>query len=174
MNNIQRARWCFTLNSYDDNTNYEVYLSDPVHDIKRAVVGFEVSPSTERLHLQGYLEMKRSYRIGHMKKIFANGYWFPSTHTPYENYKHCVKQHRFIVVGNFASEQMRLELIIRLFTDTSLSTIQDPASVAKQVIMFTDAPHPPIVPNNNCVAQPIGNFLRLLIKDENYLNKSVL
>ena len=66
----QRSRWVFTLN-YDENTNYKEHLLKDEFKIRRAVFGYERGPQTGTKHIQGYLELDRSYRIVHVKGVIS-------------------------------------------------------------------------------------------------------
>ena len=56
---LQRARYVFTLNNYQQGVNYKEYLSRPEFKITRAIVGYEIGENGIP-HLQGYVELQRS------------------------------------------------------------------------------------------------------------------
>ena len=73
----QQNRWVFTLkffNNYDENVNWREHLAKEKHKIKRAVFCYERGAETGTRHIQGYVELVRSYRLSHVKrKNFAFG-----------------------------------------------------------------------------------------------------
>ena len=102
----QRSRWVFTLNNYDENTNYKEHLLKDEFKIRRAVFGYERGPQTGTKHIQGYLELDRSYRIVHVKRIFPTAYWEAATRSALSNYEYCTKSGRYEVIGDFLRENM--------------------------------------------------------------------
>ena len=81
----QRSRWVFTLNNYDEKTNYREHLLKDEFKIRRAVFGYERGPQTGTKHIQGYLELDRSCRIVHIKRISPTAYWEVATRRALSN-----------------------------------------------------------------------------------------
>ena len=98
--NIQRHRWTFTLNNYDGNVNYKNYMCKSQFKVSRAVWGQEIGVNGIP-HLQGYLELQRSLRLHHVKKIFLTGHWEGATENSLVNYRYCTKDGDFEVIGDF-------------------------------------------------------------------------
>ena len=88
---VQVSKWCYTLNNYTENYDYEEYLKRADFKIKRVVYGREVAPTTGTKHHQGYIEFFRSVRLGHVKKIFNTAYWVPAQGTSLQNFRYCTK-----------------------------------------------------------------------------------
>ena len=101
--NIQRSRWTFTLNNYDGNVDYKNYMCKPEFKVSRAVWGREIGVNGIP-HLQGYLELERSLRLSHVRKIFPTGHWEGATENSLRNYRYCTKDGDFEVIGNFSAE----------------------------------------------------------------------
>ena len=99
----QRCRWAFTLNNYQQDTNFKEHMSKNEFNVARAVWGYEVG-TTGIPHLQGYIELKRSYRMSFLKKIFASAHWFVPNGTPKDNYLYCTKSGRYGTIGDFSKE----------------------------------------------------------------------
>lgn len=116
----QVRRWCFTINNYNADFNFKEHLTLPLWKIKRAVWGFEVGSRTGTKHVQGYLELVRSSRLGSVRRILPQAHWEPARASSLINYKYCTKSGHFATIGDFTSE-MRGYLS---------SEIKPPASVA--------------------------------------------
>ena len=100
----QWSRWTFTLNNYDEAINYREYLSRGERKIKRAVFGFERGAETGTRHIQGYLELDRSYRISHVKKKFPSAHWEFAIRGALANYEYCSKSGVYDCIGDFSRE----------------------------------------------------------------------
>ena len=100
----QRARWVFIVNNYATNFDYRNRFQLTNFKIRRVVWGREVGENGTR-HLQGYLELLRSYRKSHVLKIFSTAYWAPARGTSLENYLYCTKDNDFETVGDFSRER---------------------------------------------------------------------
>ena len=105
----QRCRWAFTLNNFDKDVDFIQYLNCSEFHIKRAVWGYEVAPQKGRENLPGYLELKRSFRISHVRKIFSSAHWEGAHGSALKNYEYCTKSDMFDFIGNFPLQQRGLE-----------------------------------------------------------------
>lgn len=56
-------RWCFTCWDFNKMTRIKTHLCDYV------VVGIENCPLTQKQHYQGYIEFKKPYELGSVKRI---------------------------------------------------------------------------------------------------------
>ena len=101
----QKARWTFTLNNYNENVNYKDYLSRHSFRIKRPVWGYEIS-SNNVPHLQGYMELERSFRRSHVLKILPSAHWEGANGDSLANYRYCTKDGRYDVIGDFSREEI--------------------------------------------------------------------
>ena len=99
----QRERWIFTYHNYEENVNYGQYLRSSEFMIQRAIWGYEVGDRGTR-HLQGYVELKRSLRLSHVRKIFRNAFWQGAKGNARANYKYCSKGGKFETIGDFSKE----------------------------------------------------------------------
>ena len=101
----QVTRWCFTLNNYVETPNhYKVHFSNEAFQIKRAVWGKEVAPNTRTKHLQGYLEMRRSFRLAYMKTILPTAHFEKAIRSGLINFKYCIKDGDYEVLGDWSKE----------------------------------------------------------------------
>ena len=101
---LQRSRWTFTLNNYDKNVNYKNHFRQNQFKVSRAVWGYEIG-SNGIEHLQGYLELQRSLRLSHVAKILPMAHWEGAREDSLVNYRYCVKDGHFDLIGDFSFEQ---------------------------------------------------------------------
>lgn len=97
---MQAVRWCFTLNNYDESINYVEYFGRVEFGIRRGIWGREVGEQGTR-HLQGYVEFKRSVRLGKCRKVLDRGHWEKARGTPKENYEYCIKDGSYETLGEW-------------------------------------------------------------------------
>lgn len=95
------TRWCFTLNNYEEDFNYEEYFLKKEHKIRRLVFGKEVGEQGTP-HLQGYVEFNRNVRFKHCKSVLPGAHWEVAKGTALENYEYCSKDENFKVIGEWA------------------------------------------------------------------------
>ena len=100
---VQRKRWGFVVNNYNPSTNFRLILANDQFQVDRVVYGFERS-NTGTPHLQGYLELKRTQRLSHVKKIFPTAHWYGADGNALQNYSYCTKGGKFDVIGDFSKE----------------------------------------------------------------------
>ncbi|AEF97834.1 replication initiation protein [Banana bunchy top alphasatellite 3] len=93
-------KWCFTLN-YSSAAEREDFLSRlKEDDVYYAVVGDEVAPSSGQKHLQGYLSLKKSMKLGGLKKRYSSkAHWEKARGTDKENSKYCSKETLILEIG---------------------------------------------------------------------------
>lgn len=104
----QKSRWAFTINNYSTDLNFKQYLSHADFRIKRAVWGYEVSPGNGTRHIQGYLELQRTFRICHVRKIFSTAHWSVAYGTALKNFQYCTKGGNYDAIGDFSAEEAGL------------------------------------------------------------------
>ena len=102
----QRKRWVFTLNNYEEGRNYREHLAKEEHKIRRAVFGYERGAEFGTRHIQGYLELDRTYRIAHVKRILPTAHWEGAKRCAAANYDYCTKSGHFEVIGDFSQENL--------------------------------------------------------------------
>ena len=61
------THFVFTLNNFDKDHDYKAELLNTAYQVKRAIVGREVGPTSEIPHLQGYVQLIRDQRITFVK-----------------------------------------------------------------------------------------------------------
>ena len=67
------AEWCFTLNNPASKTNF---WNKPLDSsIKYAIWQIEKSPSTNTIHVQGYVELSSKQRLSALKKWISTAHW---------------------------------------------------------------------------------------------------
>ena len=103
----QRSRWVFTLNNYDENVNWREHLAKEEHKIKRAFFGYERGAEAGTRHIQGYVELDRSYRLSHVKRILPSAFWDVARRNAQSNYKYCTKGGHYDCIGDFSRETVR-------------------------------------------------------------------
>nr|WET17292.1 replication associated protein [Banana bunchy top alphasatellite 3]WET17295.1 replication associated protein [Banana bunchy top alphasatellite 3]WET17296.1 replication associated protein [Banana bunchy top alphasatellite 3] len=93
-------KWCFTLN-YSNATEREDFLSLlKEEDLRYAVVGDEVAPSTGQKHLQGYISLRKSMKLGGLKKKYsAKAHWEKAKGSDEDNTKYCSKETLILELG---------------------------------------------------------------------------
>ena len=101
---LQRSRWTFTLNNYDKNVNYKNHFCQNQFKVSRAVWGYEIG-SNGIEHLQGNLELQRSLRLSRVAKILPMAHWEGAREDSLVNYRYCVKDGHFDLIGEFSLEQ---------------------------------------------------------------------
>ena len=106
----QRARWIFTLHNFNRNFDYRQYLLNDEFRIKRAVLGYEIAPTTGTRHIQGYIELCRSLRYTHVKRIFSGARWEPAYASSLRNYEYCTKSGHYEVIGDFTNEERGIDI----------------------------------------------------------------
>ena len=127
---MQRQRWGFTFNNYPSSLNIRSHLSIDNFFIKRAVWGFEIGASGTP-HLQGYLELKRSLRLSHVKKIFPSAYWFAANGNSFQNFRYCTKSGNFDLIGDFTKEQLGAEQKMPLTISLTLKGLLSPVTCSQ-------------------------------------------
>ena len=101
--NIQRKRWGFTYNDYPRDKDYKSHFASDEFNIERAVWGYEKS-SSGTPHLQGYLELSRSFRLGFLKRILQSAHWYAVNGNSKVNFDYCTKSGNFDFYGDFSKE----------------------------------------------------------------------
>lgn len=105
----QRFRnWCFT--EYNMNFDWEtVYRSN--ENIRYICVGKEVCPTTQRPHLQGWVQLEKPRRLSTMKKeINKECHWAGCRGDEFSNEKYCKKDNDFKTFGQFKTQGYRTDL----------------------------------------------------------------
>ena len=74
--------------------------------VKRAVLRYEQGAENGTPHVQGYLELERSYRIAHVKRIYPTAHWEGARRSAQVNFEYCTKSGNFDVIGDFPREQL--------------------------------------------------------------------
>ena len=90
----QYQRWVLTYHGFQSSFELGAiasYLQRPEFKVKRAVCGREFATNSEIPHLQGYIELVRSYRRTHVLNIFRNAYWEGARGSAADNYRYCTK-----------------------------------------------------------------------------------
>lgn len=90
MTNTQARGWCYTLNNYTVEENYEVM--EIVCDYH--VCGNEVG-ETGTPHLQGYLYFKGKKSLRQVKAMIPRAHWEPQRGTCDQAIEYCMKEGRF-------------------------------------------------------------------------------
>ena len=92
-----------TINIIVTRTTYHILQ---VTSFERAVWGNEKSSSGTH-HLQGYLELSRSFRLGFLKRILQSAHWYAVNGNSNVNFDYCTKSGNFDFYGDFSKEMSR-------------------------------------------------------------------
>nr|WET17281.1 replication associated protein [Banana bunchy top alphasatellite 2]WET17282.1 replication associated protein [Banana bunchy top alphasatellite 2] len=97
---MSASRWTFTLH-YSDATERGKFLATlKEEDVHYAVVGDETAPNTGRKHLQGYLSLKKRFRISGIKKKYSSrAHWEKARGSDYDNKAYCSKEALILELG---------------------------------------------------------------------------
>jgi len=94
----QRKRtWVFTKFAYDDE--YIQNIRENKRDAHYMVWGYETCPTTDRLHLQGYIRWKTVKSFAQMKKVYPGAYIYPAIAGDMKNREYCTKGRLFEEYG---------------------------------------------------------------------------
>lgn len=86
--------WCFTLNNYTNELYIELQ-SRLIRQSKYAIIGEEISPSTQTPHLQGYVSFNKRVRFAGAKSIIGSTAHIESARgSPRQNREYCSKDRR--------------------------------------------------------------------------------
>ena len=105
----QVSRWSFTLWNYDRNYDYLNHLKRHEFKVKRCVFSHEVDEETGIAHIHGYLELWRTMRLSHMRKILPRAHWKPAKKSSLVNYRGCVKGEKstyLVIVSSLQDEYL--------------------------------------------------------------------
>ena len=86
----QVRRWVFTQH-VDVVGEVDEYLKR-LNVAQRYVCQVERAPTTNKLHIQGYVEFKNGRTFGGMKRLLDKAHWEPAKGDATENYNYCTKE----------------------------------------------------------------------------------
>lgn len=92
----RKTFYCFTVPNYV--TNYDEIIRQLKLISKKGIVGKEVCPTTNTLHLQGYISLIKPMRITEMK-ILGNPHFEACKGNEEQNIKYCSKENNYITWG---------------------------------------------------------------------------
>lgn len=104
---MSRAKyWCFTLNNYTDVELDLVRGLEQHEDVTYLICGKERGDN-ETPHLQGYLELKRRFRIRQLKQLpgLTRAHFEPRKGTQAQAADYCTKEGDFFEIGTKATVQ---------------------------------------------------------------------
>lgn len=91
--------WCFTCFNYDATTETELQALYP-ETISYICYGYEVCPTTDNPHLQGYMKLTNKKRFDQVIKFFnVHPSIFVCKGTPEQNYIYCSKDGKSFELG---------------------------------------------------------------------------
>ena len=93
MSNQQGKRWCFTINFPLDTLSQEI--EDFARGISWGVYGncqCEISPTTQRPHIQGFVQFATNQRFNKVKQLHPTAHWSKSVGTLEQNEAYCTKE----------------------------------------------------------------------------------
>lgn len=102
----RHTNWCFTLNygaaGQLDDLAARAFV-DHLPDITNyGIVGFESAPTTNQLHLQGYIQLSSRKRLSELKRLPEGStvHWEPARGDEVENRAYCTKTRETDLVPN--------------------------------------------------------------------------
>ena len=141
--NSQRQRWGFTFNNYSPSLDVRAHLSKSNFLVKRGIWGYERGERGTP-HLQGYLELKRSLRPSHLRKIFPTAYWYGARGSAAQNVQYCIKEGNFDVLGDFSheltgssSKSLSLTEVVKAVVEETLRREAEPCGSAQNELSVT-------------------------------------
>lgn len=73
------------------------------------VFGHEVCPNTQKVHLQGYIYLKRKLRFHSLHKLFPKAHFEPAKLDPCANFIYCTKDGNFVSYGDLREAMIHFE-----------------------------------------------------------------
>lgn len=84
--------WCFTIFLIEGDEDGSLSLTNfPWPDLRYGLYQLERCPDTGRLHLQGYAQFTKRFRLSGLKKLHPSAHWACARGTPAENEAYCTK-----------------------------------------------------------------------------------
>ena len=83
-------QWCFTWHDYPENWAELFQALKP--KLAGYIIGCETCPTTQRVHMQGWIEMNKKGRPMSELKLPREVHWDKARGTPRENYNYCTKE----------------------------------------------------------------------------------
>lgn len=93
------TRWCFTLNNYIKAEEDALFAADA----KYMVAGYEVAPSTQTPHLQGYVVFNKRVYLKSLQALSPRAHWEMAKLSSAVNVEYCKKGGAFREVGTIPS-----------------------------------------------------------------------
>lgn len=100
---VRARRWCFTwhIEPEDVSNRFLRFLETAC---VRAVYGHEKCPTTQRSHLQGYLECKNQVELNTLKELDSKIHWEKAMGSPEQNLAYCTKDGDFRKFGHWPTQ----------------------------------------------------------------------
>jgi len=92
-------RWCFTWHEYPDE--YLTVLATMATNLEGFIYGEEVCPTTNKPHIQGYIEFKSPMRPFEFKELPKCIHWEKAKGTKQANLAYCSKEGSYTKSPNF-------------------------------------------------------------------------
>nr|WAE42265.1 MAG: replication associated protein [Cressdnaviricota sp.] len=113
--------WLFTLNNYTDE---EVQYIKSIQCVY-LIFGYELAPTTNTPHLQGYIYFKSAISFSTAKKRLPRSHVLNANGTPQENKTYCSKSGNFYEVGTLPSPGKRNDILaIKEYVKTPGSNVE--------------------------------------------------
>lgn len=93
MSNQQGKRWCFTIQFPLDTLSREI--TDFARGINWGVYGncqCEISPTTQRPHIQGFVQFDSNHRLSAVKALHGTAHWEKAKGSLKDNEAYCTKE----------------------------------------------------------------------------------
>lgn len=97
--------WCITAFTADPRRNYDF------DTMQYLIVGNETCPTTQKLHYQTFVQLKKKLRFAQVKKIFgATAHIEAMKGTPQQASDYCKKDNNFTEFGDLTKQRQRTDL----------------------------------------------------------------
>lgn len=108
----RKSRYCFTANNYtDQDIQLLKNLGSTLREDGYLIFGYELAPTTNTKHLQGYVRFKSPRSFLQTQKLLPRGAHIESAKgTERQNYKYCTKSGIFEEYGTIRTQGQRSDL----------------------------------------------------------------
>lgn len=118
----KNRNYCFTSFENVDHMHFKEAYSEYIDEINYLIVGIETCPTTQKKHIQGFIQLKAPMRLTRLKDIMQCKTMHIETTkgTPEDNVKYCSKEGNFKEYGVLQTQGKRNDLTTSLKKYTTL------------------------------------------------------
>lgn len=107
---MSAKNWCFTLNNYTSDERSFIESLYP-ETASYLCFGREIGAVGETPHLQGYIQLKKRYRLTGVKKLLPRAHLEVAKGSPAQNKEYCSKEGDFYEFGSVTRPRQRSDLM---------------------------------------------------------------